>query len=61
MGPRENPPAIPDALFDRSAFAKGQPAGSATGRSALPQKEIRKSPHDEFDRTWANRSSHVKA
>lgn len=26
MGPRENPPAIPDALLDRSAFAKGQPA-----------------------------------
>lgn len=26
MGPRENPPAIPDALFDRSAFAKGRSA-----------------------------------
>lgn len=27
MGPRESPPAIPDAPLDRTAFAKGQPAG----------------------------------
>ena len=27
MEPRENPPAIPDAPLDRTAFAKGQPAG----------------------------------
>lgn len=26
MEPRENPPAIPDALLDRSAFAKGRSA-----------------------------------
>lgn len=56
MGPRENPPAIPNAPLDRTAFAKGRPAN----RSALPQETIRKSPRDEFDRAWANRSSHVK-
>lgn len=26
MGPRENPPAIPNAPLDRTAFAKGRPA-----------------------------------
>ena len=34
MGPRESPPAIPDASLDRTAFAKGQPAGP---QSADPQ------------------------
>lgn len=34
MGPRENLPAIPDALLDRMALAKGRPAGP---QSADPQ------------------------
>lgn len=34
MEPRENPPAIPDALLDRSAFAKGR---SADPQPADPQ------------------------
>ena len=34
MGPRESPPAIPDAPLDRSAFAKGR---SADPQSADPQ------------------------